>query len=87
MLFSSSKEISTIIMIAHEDCLDEPIMNQLKSVFQTSITILDTSLNSNDLLLTKSSSQGEIFKYKLKIDQRNLLTNKMTNYVRRNCVV
>lgn len=67
-------------MVVHKDSLDETVLNQLKSVFQTVINVNDTNLKQNELLLF-SKLNKQIFKYNLKIDCRNSKTAKNISHV------
>jgi hypothetical protein len=78
-LISLIADVNTLLMVLHEDSIEESIVNQMKPLFQTVIQIYDTKLNSADV---QSISRKQIFKYVLKINQRNLITSKTVVYVR-----
>jgi len=67
-------------MVLHEDSIEKTIVNQMKSLFQTVIQISDTKLKQTD---AQFISRKQIFKYVLKINQKNLVTSKTVVHVRR----
>lgn len=74
-------DINTLLMVLHEDSIEETIVNQMKSLFQTVIQITDTKQKPTDLQL---GSRKQIFKFVLKINQRNLVTSKTIVHVSKN---
>jgi hypothetical protein len=60
-------------MVLHKDSLDDSLINQFKSIFQTVIYSKSMSLNTNEAN----------FKYQIEIDNRNFKSAKTTIYVRK----
>ena len=67
-------------MVLHEESVDEPVINQLKSVFQTVLKIADTKIKQFELNQFQNL-KANLFKYSLKIDNRNLKKGKVYTYV------
>jgi hypothetical protein len=65
-------------MVLHEDSIEETIVSQMKSLFQTVIQISDTKLKPSDVQIM---ARKQNFKYVLKINQRNLVTSKTVVHV------
>ena len=73
------EDISTVLMVVHQDSLDETIFNQIKSCFQTTIDATQ-AIKKTDLALKKLN--GNLFKYELKIKHKNLKSSsKVLAYV------
>jgi hypothetical protein len=66
-------------MVVHQDSLDDTILNQIKSCFQT---IIDTGLYLKKTDRAFNKMNGNLFKYELKIKQKNFKTSsKVLTYV------
>ncbi len=70
-------------MVIHSEAVDEPVLVQLKSAFQTVITIEDTKAKAAELNQFSALNLNQIFKFTLKIDNRNLTKGKVYPYVRK----
>ena len=70
-------------MVVHQDSLDETILNQIKSCFQT---IIDTDLSLKKIDRTFNKMNANLFKYELKIKHKNFKTSsKVLTYVSFEC--
>ncbi len=73
-------DISTVLMVIHQDSIEETSLNQIKTCFQTIIDLNGTDLKKNDEI----KFSKHVFKYDLKIKQKNFKSSsKITNYVRK----
>jgi hypothetical protein len=87
LLDSSRKsEIGTICMVLHEDSIDEVILSQFGSVFQTIIQVNDTKMKLNEIN-EFSKLKSQVFKFHLQIEHRNLKKGKVYPYVKTSFLV
>jgi hypothetical protein len=73
-------DISTVLMVVHQDSIDETILNQIKSCFQTIVDTNDKTLKKTNLIFNKLNKN--LLKYELKIKHKNFKSStKISSYV------
>ncbi len=74
-------DISTVLMVVHQDSIDETILNQIKSCFQTIVDTNEKTLKKTNLIFNKLNKN--LLKYELKIKHKNFKSStKISSYVR-----
>jgi hypothetical protein len=74
-------DISTFLMVVHQDSMDETILNQIKSCFQTIVDTNEKTLKKTNLIFNKLNKN--LLKYELKIKHKNFKSStKISSYVR-----
>ena len=74
-------DISTVLMVVHQDSIDETILNQIKSCFQTIADTNEKTLKKTNLIFNKLNTN--LLKYEIKIKHKNFKSStKISSYVR-----
>ena len=66
-------------MLIHKDCVDDVLLNQIKSIFQTVVNVKYIPLNTNENLMRKSDR--EVYKFDLELIHKNFNSAKLKTYV------
>jgi hypothetical protein len=75
------------VTILHREAVDDSVTAQLKSVFQTVITVTDTCVSLNELNQFTSLNLKDVYKYHVEIENRNFKKGKVYSYVNKNLFI